>query len=171
MAMHSFPEFATIEAMADLLEPLSYGERERVLTWLSQYFLEDQLESALDAVLDPTPEVTPQVEEEPEAEEEPLDDFASFYAAVAPKTAWQRAATSGYWLETREGQSAWKTSAMTKLLRSIDVDTKSLSMTVGTYAKSDNPVFTVMSKSGDSMQARKTFQLADAGYAFVEDRL
>ena len=176
MAEYVLPELTVMQSVALLIQPLSVDERRRVASWLSQFVEDDAITSDLQdqgVSSSEEPVSQPEASEDDQLEEqkEEITSFADFYAAITPKTAWQRAAVAAWWLENREGIESWRTSAVTKLLKSIDVVVKQLSITIATKSKGDDPIFDVMSKSGDSMQARKTYRLAAAGKAYVEDKL
>ena len=168
-------ELSVMNDVAKILATLDGDERRRVIVWLTDYFgiLEDDLDSYDFAALDsyePQTEETFEDVEEPVEDEEP-DTFESFYARVAPKTAIQKIVTAAHWIETKDGKESWKSFEVNKLLKSIDVKVTSVSGTLGLEEKKDAPLIEVLQKSGDSMQARKTFRLSESGYAFVADRL
>ncbi|MBR1830289.1 MAG: hypothetical protein IJ781_12475 [Atopobiaceae bacterium] len=166
-------ELTVMNDVAKILATLNGDERRRVIVWLTDYFgiLEDDLtEYDFDAMPFEAPTFEEYEVEEAPAEEAP-DTFESFYATVAPKTAIQKIVTAAHWLETKDGKESWKSFEINKLLKSIDVKVTSVSGTLGLEEKKDQPLVEVLQKSGDSMQARKTFRLSEAGYAFVSNRL
>lgn len=168
-------ELKVLNEVADILRDLNKGEQRRTLEWLLDYFDvydEGLLENAY--VLTEEDDVVDFSDEdyEPEAEEAPVDsDFETLFAKVAPKTAIQKIVTAAWWLETKEGKDSWKSFEVNKLLKSIDIKVSSVSGTLAIEGKKEDSKIVVLEKSGDSMQARKTFRLSDAGFKFVEDRM
>ena len=171
-------EFAVIAKVAEELAVLNKGEIRRALNWLTDYFgiYEDDLDEATvvalsTPLLEAADELADEIEEEIAEQVEEPDTFASFFTRVAPKTAIEKAVTAAYWLQTKEGNTSWKSFEVNKLLRSIGIKLSSISGTLAIDEKKDVPYVQQLAKSGDSMQARKTFTLSDAGIAFVENRL
>lgn len=173
-------EFAVIAKVAEELSVLNKGEIRRAINWLSDYFgiYEDELdEAAVVALTTPLLEAANEsladeiADDEVDEQEEQPDTFATFFGQVAPKTAIEKAVTAAYWLEKREGATSWKSFEVNKLLRSIGIKLSSISGTLAIDEKKDVPYVEQLAKSGDSMQARKTFALSEAGVAFVEGRL
>jgi hypothetical protein len=140
MSAHLMPELEAITSAIDLLQPLTPDARSRVLAWLDDYFKHHS-----DYELSPTPETvktenaiaahdqiemsqvgvdelysSTSIEEEPiENYEESFDSFEQFYDYIAPKTARQKVATTGWWLEFEEGKASWRTFDITKALKNI----------------------------------------------------
>ena len=168
-------ELKVLNEVADILRGLNKGEQRRTLEWLLDYF--DVYDEALleDAYImtddDDVVEFGGEVLE-PESEEAPVDsDFETLYAKVAPKTAIQKIVTAAWWIETKDGKDSWKSFEVNKLLKSIGIKVSSVSGTLAIEGKKEDPKIVVLDKSGDSMQARKTFRLSDTGFKFVEDRM
>lgn len=174
-------ELTVMNDVAKILESLNGDERRRVIIWLTDFFgiLDDDIDDydidfetglpiSFSANDDET--VGETLEDAPSFEPEP-DTFSTFFDKVAPKTAIQKIVTSAYWLETRDGKDFWKSFEINKLLKSIDIKVTSVSGTLGLEGKKDEPLVETLQKSGDSMQARKTFKLTEAGRDFVEGRL
>ena len=168
-------ELVVINDLVQVLNPLAADEQRRVINWLADYFGIYDDEFAFDgaslvevADLDEADdgEAVDAADAEPAA-----DTFETFLARVNPKTAIQKIVTSAYWLETKEGKDSWTSFQANKLLKSLDIKISSVSGTLAIEGKKDNPMVSVLDKSGDSMQSRKTFRLSDAGLAFVESRL
>ncbi len=168
-------ELTVMNDVAKILSTLNGDEQRRVIVWLTDYFgiLDDDYSdydfAAMDS-LEPQAFTEYEADDEPVAEEAP-DTFESFYNLVAPKTAIQKIVTAAHWLENKDGKEAWKSFEVNKLLKSVDVKVTSVSGTLGLEEKKDQPLVEVLQKSGDSMQARKTFRLSDAGRSFIEDRI
>ena len=171
-------ELTVMNDVAKILATLTNDEQRRVIVWLTDYFgiLDDDIDGydfdfSVDAdngdleVSDAEPEV-----EEDQPAQAP-DTFASFYELVAPKTAIQKIVTAAYWLESKDAKEFWKSFEVNKLLKSVDVKVTSVSGTLGLEEKKDAPLVDVLQKSGDSMQARKTFRLSDEGRSFIEGRI
>ncbi|MDO4404354.1 MAG: hypothetical protein Q4C09_04880 [Atopobiaceae bacterium] len=175
-------ELAVMNEVADILRGLSKGEQRRVVEWLSDYFdvYDDFSDEGVEMVTfveaDAADAVAIDFEddiiEEPAAAEAPArNTFEGLYNEVAPKTAIQKIVTAAYWLETQDQKESWKSFDVNKLLKSVGVKISSVSGTLAIEGKKENPMVAVLDKSGDSMQARKTFRLSDAGFVFVEDRI
>jgi hypothetical protein len=177
-------ELSVIEEVAAIMEGLDQDQQRRVLMWLEDYFdvfgdgntEEDSDDVSYDSIQPAAlPEATSAVEESEEeldevAEVEP-DTFETLFDRVAPKTAIQKIVVAAYWLQTREGEQQWKSFSTNKLLKSLGVKISSVSGTLALEGKKDEPLVEMMSKAGDSMQARKTYRLSEAGIKFVENRL
>ena len=173
-------EFAVIAQVAEELAVLDKGGIRRALNWLSDYYAVDDIFDAFDiiddadavedAIIEESMAEAEEAEEVVEAPAEP-ETFEDFFAQVAPKTAIQKAVTAAYWLQTTDGKQEWKSFDVNKLLRQIGVKISSISGTLAIDEKKETPLVEQLSKSGDSMQARKTFRLSDAGKSFVEDRI
>ena len=166
-------ELKVLNDVADILRGLNKGEQRRTLEWLLDYF--DVYDEALieDAFIIPDEEDDVEFGGmDEEVEETPVDaDFETLYNAVAPKTAIQKIVTAAWWLENKDGKDSWKSFEVNKLLKSLDVKVSSVSGTLAIEGKKDDPKIVVLDKSGDSMQARKTFRLSDSGIKFIEDRM
>ena len=166
-------ELKVLNDVADILRGLNKGEQRRTLEWLLDYF--DVYDEALieDAFIIPDEEDDVEFGGAyEEVEETPVDaSFETLYNAVAPKTAIQKIVTAAWWLENKDGKDSWKSFEVNKLLKSLDVKVSSVSGTLAIEGKKDDPKIVVLDKSGDSMQARKTFRLSDTGMKFVEDRM
>ena len=166
-------ELKVLNDVADILRGLNKGEQRRTLEWLLDYF--DVYDEALieDAFIIPDEEDDVEFGGmDEEVEETPVDaDFETLYNAVAPKTAIQKIVTAAWWLENKDGKDSWKSFEVNKLLKSIGVKVSSVSGTLAIEGKKDDPKIVVLDKSGDSMQARKTFRLSDSGIKFIEDRM
>ncbi len=170
-------ELQVLNDVAHELTVLEKDEQRRVIVWLADFFdvyaddifdydgLDDfgfNNNAAIEAANYDVENVA--------AADEPLT-WKSFYERVAPKTAIQKIATAAYWLETEENKESWKSFETNKLLKQIDIKVSSVSGTLALDAKRDDPMTETLSKSGDSMQARKTFKLTSTGRSWVEDRL
>ena len=192
MSAHLMPELEAITSAIDLLQPLTPDARSRVLAWLDDYFKHHS-----DYELSPTPETvktenaiaahdqiemsqvgvdemysSTSIEEEPiENYEESFDSFEQFYDYIAPKTARQKVATTGWWLEFEEGKASWRTFDITKALKNIGRPLRYLSTTITQEKKKDDPLIEQLSKDGDSAQAHGTFRLSEFGRAYVEGNL
>lgn len=173
-------EFAVIAKVAEELSALDKGGIRRALNWLADYYdtyEEDEAAPVAAAVVVDTWDDAPAYEDEAEADDFDEDEaaapdtFATFYELIAPKTAIQKAVTAAYWLQTKEGVEAWKSFEVNKLLRQNGIKLSSISGTLAIDEKKDEPMVQQLSRSGDSMQSRKTFELTDAGVAFVEGRM
>lgn len=178
MANVDIPELVVMNEMAKVLGQLDKAAASRVIAWLADYCgaacTAEPSESAEAPAQVADEEFVALATEEPieEAEPEPAEDtFEALFATVAPKTVLQKALTAAYWVETRDGKETWRSHDITKCLGSIGVKVSALSATLALAEKKEQPPVELMSKSGDSMQARKTFRLTEAGRAFVEDRL
>ena len=185
-------ELAVMNEVAKLMKPLSKNEARRVIAWLAEYFDPTDADVVMgDADYEATPltitiaEAAPATQdaidgdfaqegaaEDPEADAEAEDPntFQAFYGKVAPKTVIQKALTAAYWLETQDGLYSWRSHDITKILGSIDVKVNALSAALSIAEKKEEPLVELMSKSGDSMQARKTFRLTEAGRGWVAAR-
>lgn len=172
-------ELTLIGEIAEQLSALDTGGIRRALAWLEDYFdvynelIDDEDADIIEIVEEAPAEAPAADDDDAEPAEEPAAPatFADFFAAVAPKTAIQKAVTAAYWLQVVEGNATWKSFDVNKILRQIDVKLSSISGTLAIEEKKETPLVTQLAKSGDSMQARKTFSLTDAGIAFVEDRI
>ena len=191
----AIPELVVMNEVAKLMKPLSKDEAHRVITWLSEYFdAEDTDEdyygpepmiTVVDYSAPASDEPEPQDADDydaPEDEDFSDDDedmvevpepdtFEAFYNKVAPKTVIQKALTAAYWIETKDEKYSWRSYDITKCLGTIGVKVNALSAALSIAEKKDEPLVELMSKSGDSMQARKTFRLSDAGHDWVADRI
>lgn len=186
-------ELSVMNEVAKLMKPLSKNEARRVIAWLAEYFDPAEADVVMgDADYEGAPltitiaEAAPAqqddidgdfaqddapadgFEDAPEVEEP--DTFETFYANIAPKTVIQKALTAAYWLETEDEMYSWRSHDITKILGSIGVKVNALSAALAIAEKKEEPLVELMSKSGDSMQARKTFRLAEAGRAWVAER-
>ena len=174
-------ELNVMSEVAEILRGLSKGEQRRILEWLSDYFdvYDDYCDDIVEVLTElddvaSADEVTFVVEDNGDGEvmaEPAPNTFASLYEEVAPKTAIQKIVTAAYWIETQENKESWKSFEVNKLLKSLGVKVSSVSGTLAIEGKKDTPLVSVLDKSGDSMQARKTFRLSDAGFDYVEGRL
>ncbi len=190
------PELEAIASAMNLLQPLSPDARSRVLTWLDDYFsyhtdvtqptnvsnvstnsyAENEIPEnnfADIASAEPIEEDSFESSSDTADEnyEETFGSFEQFYDYVAPKTARQKVATAGWWLEFEEGQSSWRTFDVTKALKNIGKPLRYLSTTITQEKKKDDPLIEQLSKDGDSAQAHGTFRLSEFGRAFVEGHL
>lgn len=187
MANVEIPELVVMNEMAKLMEQLDKAAAHRVIAWLADYCGVACPEASTEASDTAFAQVegeesdAPAIEGAPEAlagdapaEPEPAPaegTFEGLFATVAPKTVIQKALTAAYWVETNDGKETWRSHDITKCLASIDVKVNALSASLALAEKKEEPLVELMSKSGDSMQARKTFRLTEAGRAFVEGRL
>lgn len=168
-------ELKVLNDVADILRELSKGEQRRTLEWLLDYF--DVYDEALveDAFILDDDEAfadAPFDGEVVAVEDAAADDsFEALCAKVAPKTAIQKIVTAAWWLETKEGKESWKSFEVNKLLKSIGIKVSSVSGTLAIEGKKEDSKVVVLDKSGDSMQARKTFRLSENGFKFIEARI
>ena len=151
-------------------------------------------EPALEPIATPTPAVddqTPsQVDEyydedaddewdEPEGADEAEDPatdgsfstFSQFYDYINPKTARQKIATAGWWLEEQDGMESWRTFDVTKMLKEIGRPLGYVSGTLNQELRREDPIVDVVARSGESMQSHKAFMLSQFGRAFIQGRL
>lgn len=196
MPAHLMPELEAITSAIDLLQPLSPDARSRVLAWLDDYF-KHHSDYDFSTAISPAPEnvnaenaiaahnhiemsqvsgdemysSTSAEEGSLDNYEESFDSFEQFYDYIAPKTARQKVATTGWWLEFEEGQSSWRTFDITKALKNIGRPLRYLSTTITQEKKKDDPLIEQLSKDGDSAQAHGTFRLSEFGRAYVEGNL
>jgi len=196
MSAQLMPELEAITLAIDLLQPLSPDARSRVLAWLDDYF-KHHSDYEFSTALSSTPEsvntvnamvahddieisqagvdemyATTSVDENSNEDyEESFDSFEQFYDYIAPKTARQKVATTGWWLEFEEGQPSWRTFDITKALKNIGRPLRYLSTTITQEKKKDDPLIEQLSKDGDSAQAHGTFRLSEFGRAYVEGNL
>jgi len=185
-------ELTVMNEVAKLMKPLSKNEARRVIAWLAEYFDPAEADVVMgdgdyegapltitiaeaapaqqddDGDLAQDDDLAEDLEAAPEVEEP--DTFETFYANIAPKTVIQKALTAAYWLETEDEMYSWRSHDITKILGSIGVKVNALSAALAIAEKKEEPLVELMSKSGDSMQARKTFRLAEAGRAWVAAR-
>ena len=169
-------ELETMESLIAVLEPFSASERSRMLAWLGDYF---ESEGALEAAgQQAEPDVAEDELGEPldaddvqDEEEVTIDTLEELMALVMPKTARQKVACVGWWLEERDGEESWRTYEVTKALKSIGQPLQHLSTTITHEKKRDDSMVVQVAKSGDSMQARGSYKLSELGRGFVEGRL
>lgn len=164
-------ELKVLNDVRGILSALSKDEQRRSLEWLMDYFDIYDRDFDFDDIYD--------YDDDYEFGDDIADGgaanapltFEGVYNKVEPKTAIQKIVTAAWWLERQEGKESWKSFEVNKLLKSLDVKISSVSGTLAIENKKDDSMIVVLEKSGDSMQARKTFRLSDAGYAFVDGRL
>lgn len=173
-------ELEVMNELVTVFDGLDKGELRRIIAWLEDYFdvyeeeciCADAPES--DENIAETAEGLPYDEADNEdhlgSSSEP-QDFEDLYNRVSPKTAIQKIVTAAYWLETHDEKDSWKSFEANKLLKSLGIKVSSVSGTLALESKKDIPFVELLAKSGDSMQARKTFRLSDAGVTFVEGRM
>ena len=163
-------ELEAMNQVAASLADFSKDEQRRIIVWLADFFdIYDDALFDIDEYLDEDGTFIGS-DAAALADDAPLT-WEQFYERVAPKTAIQKIVTAGYWLETEEGKEFWKSFETNKLLKALDVKVSSVSGTLALDSKKDEPLTETLSKSGDSMQARKTFRLSDKGKAWVEEHL
>lgn len=162
-------ELKVLNDVCGILSALSKDEQRRSLEWLMDYFDIYDRDFDFDDFYDGEFDVSNDFADSSTADA-PLT-FEGVYNKVEPKTAIQKIVTAAWWLERQEGKESWKSFEVNKLLKSLDVKISSVSGTLAIENKKDDSMIVVLEKSGDSMQARKTFRLSDSGYAFVDGRL
>ena len=97
--------------------------------------------------------------------------FSQFYDYINPKTARQKIATAGWWLEEQDGMESWRTFDVTKMLKEIGRPLGYVSGTLNQELRREDPIVDVMARSGESMQSHKAFALSQFGRAFIQGRL
>ena len=163
-------ELKVLNDVCGILSDLTKDEQRRSLEWLMDYFDIYDREFEFDDFYDMDGDLAAGGDVAADAAGAPAT-FEDIYNKVAPKTAIQKIVTAAWWLERNEGKESWKSFEVNKLLKSLDVKISSVSGTLAIENKKDDSMIVVLEKSGDSMQARKTFRLSETGYAFVDGRL
>lgn len=196
MATYALPELRVIENVQAQIATLSISERRRVLMWLNDYFSDEKIvaevvvadepvaNDVVEDVIDDEIVIESQDDDfsgadaddssvvvEVEEVAAPIASFAEFYALIAPKTSIQKVMCAAYWLQEKEGLDTWRASDITRCLKSAGERARFLSNTLSIEAKRDDPRVLTLEKGGESMQARKTFALSNAGEMWVEDRM
>lgn len=165
MTHKSNNEFNAFKAVHDALEPLDENARGRVVKSVATLL-------AIDAPLAVEQE---EFEESPTLSDDTIErhvsSLAELFGDTNPMTNSDKALVAGYWLQVKEGSDNFTSQAVNRELRNLGHKIDNITAAITPLQNSKPQLIFQLKKSGSSQQARKTFQLSDAGVKRVVEMM
>ena len=167
-------EFEAIQVVHGALEPLNSEAKTRVLTYVANLL-------GIDArVMASRPaSTTSEADDEgpnrnagqPKEQTRTFGSFAELYAAAEPKTNGEKALVAGYWLQVCKGEESFTGASVNKELNNLGHKLANVTDSIDS-AKNRKPMLMLQTrKSGSSRQARKLYQVSQAGVNRIEEMI
>jgi len=165
-------EFDAFKAVHDALEPLDDDARSRVVKSAITLL-------AIDAHVQSAPEVEGDVDDDAAAttaaqavkSAQTFSSFAKLYAAANPTTNSDKALVAGYWLQVCESNESFTSQAANKELTHLGHKIANITAALDPLRRAKPQLVLQLKKSGSSKQARKTYQISDAGVKRVREMI
>jgi len=165
MTHDSSNEFKAFKAVHDALEPLDEDARSRVVKSVATLL-------AIDAPLAAEQE---EIEENQTVSNDNIQrsfsNLAELFGDTNPKTNSDKALVAGYWLQVEGGSDNFTSQVVNRELRNLGHKIDNITAAIAPLQNSKPQLIFQLKKSGSSQQARKTFQLSDAGVKRVVEMM
>jgi len=165
MNKYAFTEIEAMRKIAEALTGLEVDEIRRVLQWVNAKYSYEEMVSL--ALKPDQRNISNQDHEPPEKSHSPGQLFAS----VSPSTDSEKALVIGYWLQYHQGVEEFESAKVNSNLKQLGHQISNVTRAF-THLQSRDPQLAIQTKkSGRTQQARKKYQITDAGKRYVEDML
>lgn len=169
MDKYGFTEIDAMQQIARAFSRLESDEITRILRWVNDKFGTD---TDLPPVRKERPVVSdvsqPAVEHH---ENSPSLSLGEFYALASPATDAERALTIGYWLQVYQKEKEFDSLTVNSHLKNLGHRVSNITRAFS-QLQSKKPQLAVQTrKMGHTQQARKKYQVTDAGKRYLEQRL
>jgi hypothetical protein len=158
-------EFAAMETIYKVLDPLSDEARSRVLAYIL-----DRLEITSGTgrtKADVAHEDEAQLVQE-QAQAPKYGSFAELFDASAPSGSSDKALVAGYWLQVCGGADSFDGLSANRELKNLGHGLGNVTNAIEALRKQQPALALQLAKAGKSQQARKTYKLTVAGIKAVE---
>lgn len=165
-------EFAAMHSVFFALEPLEDDARRRVINYIVS-----RLNITESGELASIPSKGERVPEETEESNSPVDEqnfssFAELFEIIDPKTHADRALAAGYWLQKCVGADSFDAQSANNELKNLGYGLPNVTAAIESLKKAKPAALArQLRKSGKSQQARKTYQITDAGVRKIKESL
>jgi len=167
MDKYGFTEIDAMQQIAQAFRRLEADEIRRVLRWVN-----DKFGTSLPPATKESPVVSDvSLSASPRQENSPSLSLGEFYALASPTTDAERALTIGYWLQVYQKEKEFDSLTVNGHLKNLGHRVSNITRAFS-QLQSKKPQLAVQTrKMGHTQQARKKYQVTDAGKRYLEQRL
>lgn len=167
MDKYGFTEIDAMQQIAQAFSRLEADEMQRVLRWVN-----DKYGTSLPPPAKESPVVSDVSQPaSPRQENSPSLSLGEFYALASPTTDAERALTIGYWLQVYQKEKEFDSLTVNGHLKNLGHRVSNITRAFS-QLQSKKPQLAVQTrKMGHTQQARKKYQVTDAGKRSLEQRL
>lgn len=155
-------ELEAMKTVHAALEPLDPPARGRVLNWVSARY-------EIAATANVTPGAGQRDEMEPD--EPAFASISDLIDRAQPNGGPEYALTAAYWLQEISGRDGWGSQELNTILKNLGHGLTNVTKTLESLKKRKPALVMQLSKSGRTVQARKTYKLTAAGVREVSAML
>lgn len=167
-------EFKAIQVVHGALEPLDTEAKTRVLTYIANLLGIDVRAIASGPVLTTSEAGDADPNRNAGQSNDQASTFSSFaelYAAAEPKSNGEKALVAGYWLQVFKGEESFTGASVNKELNNLGHKLANVTDSIDS-TKNRKPMLMLQTrKSGSSKQARKLYQVSQAGIKRIEEMI